>query len=73
MGVGFNRKNEKDIVDFFKYSDAEIKALNKLTVTGNRHSLESRKYHHLCYLFELSYTICISLNNNICSNPGVDW
>ena len=71
MGIGFHKRNMNNVLSLFDWTDEEEKHLKDLSMCGGNQN--SKKYKHLCYLCELAYALCISLSNNISSNPGCEW
>ena len=73
LGIGMKKTNMTSVISCFNWNDNEIKELTLLKGSGNRHSLEQKKYKHLCYMFELAYALAIDPVKNISCNAGCEW
>jgi hypothetical protein len=69
VGIGWDKKNSKEIKDLFEWDNTTISGLEN---NRNRMTLEKKQERMMVYLFELLLSLSLDQTRNISSNPGFE-
>ena len=69
IGIGWERKNSKEIKDLFEWDSTTMCGLEN---NRNAGSIEMKRERMIVYLFELLLSISLEPSKNISSNPGFE-
>ena len=70
QGIGMKQVKTHSINDMFLCNDVETSELEILKGNGKIKMMKDKKYHHLCYMFELAYALAIEPSKNISKSTG---
>jgi hypothetical protein len=74
MAMGMRKCDADRILRLFNWTEIDEAMLTQLPYRSEGGgSLASKKYKHVCFMFELFFAVALEPSKNITNNPTCEW